>query len=71
MKTETMTMEDIRLEGLDALSERLGPLGMVRFIQQYQRGHGDYSKERHALLNGTTVREIVTRIRKKQGRRPG
>ncbi len=69
MKAETMTMEDIRLEGLEALSKRLGPVGMVRFIQQYQHGRGDYSKERHALLAGTSVRDIANRIRKRQGKR--
>lgn len=64
MKVETMELEDIRLEGLEALCQRLGPIGMVRFLQQYQRGRGDYSKQRHALLAGATVREIANRIRK-------
>lgn len=37
---------EIRTAGLNALRKALGPVGMVRFIQQYDLGHGDYTKER-------------------------
>ena len=36
---------EIRKAGLQALKEALGPAGMVRFIQQYESGHGDYTNE--------------------------
>jgi len=38
---------EIRKTGLHALKEALGPVGMVRFIQQYENGHGDYTKEKY------------------------
>ncbi len=37
---------EIRAVGMKALNEALGPVGMVRFMQQYDLGYGDYTKER-------------------------
>ena len=50
MSTRTMTLEQIRLAGLEALARELGPVGMVRFLQQFETGRGDYSAERHRWL---------------------
>ena len=38
---------EIRTIGLQALKEALGPVGMVRFIQQYENGYGDYTNEKY------------------------
>ncbi|HCC37960.1 MAG TPA: hypothetical protein DEQ14_10280 [Treponema sp.] len=38
---------EIRNIGLKALQEALGPVGMARFIQQYENGEGDYTKEKY------------------------
>jgi len=37
---------EIRAVGMKALKEALGPVGMVRFMQQYDLGYGDYTKEK-------------------------
>lgn len=37
---------EIRTMGLQALKDALGPVGMARFIQQFDSGHGDYTKEK-------------------------
>ena len=37
---------EIRNVGIKALQEALGPGGMVKFIQQYDMGYGDYTKEK-------------------------
>lgn len=37
---------EIRAVGLQALRDALGPVGMVRFIQQYDMGYGDYAKKK-------------------------
>ena len=37
---------EIRMIGMQALRDALGPVGMVRFIQQYETGYGDYTKEK-------------------------
>ena len=44
---------EIRTIGIKALKEALGYVGMVRFIQQYDRGHGDYTKEKQQ--DGTDI----------------
>jgi len=42
-------MTEIRTIGLKALLEALGPIGMARFMQQYDAGYGDYTKEKYEL----------------------
>ena len=37
---------EIRNVGIKALQEALGPVGMVQFMQQYDMGYGDYTKEK-------------------------
>jgi hypothetical protein len=57
---------EIRKIGLQALREALGPVGMVRFIQQYENGSGDYSKEKYQLPD-LTVEEIDSRLKNMYG----
>jgi len=47
VSVKTMTLEEIRESGLKALDRELGPVGMVRFLHQFETGFGDYSVERH------------------------
>lgn len=37
---------EIRNVGIKALQEALGPVRMVKFMQQYDMGYGDYTKEK-------------------------
>ncbi|MFN4217937.1 MAG: hypothetical protein ACK4HB_01405 [Candidatus Bipolaricaulia bacterium] len=60
----------IRNRGLEALAKALGPVGMVRFLQQFESGTGDYTKERAQWLDKLTVKEIVTEIKKSRKRLP-
>ena len=52
------TLDEIRREGLDALRERLGPVDMVRFLQQFETGRGDYARERHDWVDRTSLDDI-------------
>jgi hypothetical protein len=54
---------EIRKTGLQALREALGPVGMVRFIQQYENGYGDYTKEKYQQPD-LTVEEIDSILKK-------
>ena len=51
--TKTSNMIEIRQIGLKALLEALGPIGMTRFMQQYDTGYGDYTKEKYGLSDMT------------------
>ncbi len=37
---------EVRMIGMQALKDALGPVGMVRFMQQYDLGYGDYTREK-------------------------
>ncbi|HBI41668.1 MAG TPA: hypothetical protein DDY78_02285 [Planctomycetales bacterium] len=58
MKPEP-TLEEIHQKGLLALREALGRSGMIRFLQQFENGSGDYAKERHAWVDNTSMEEII------------
>jgi hypothetical protein len=44
---------------------------MVRFLQQFESGHGDYSTERHSWLDGRSVTSVVDSIRRRRDSRTG
>lgn len=64
---KTMTIPEIRKAGLEALLERLGHDGTLRFLQQYNPGQGDYTADRHAWLDPLTLAEIESSIRQRRG----
>ncbi|MDO4339223.1 MAG: hypothetical protein Q4C91_14255 [Eubacteriales bacterium] len=55
---------EIRTAGMQALKDALGPVGMVRFIQQYDLGHGDYTREKQDEPD-VDLNEIDVMLRKK------
>jgi len=63
MSAQAMTLDQIRRKGLRALHRDLGPVGMVRFLQQFETGTGDYTKERHDWLGNPDVRVLAKEIR--------
>lgn len=64
MNQVVMTLEQIRLTGLKALARDLGPVGLVRFLQQFETGHGDYTAERHLWLGEPTVEYLAQAIKR-------
>ena len=60
------TPVQIRKKGLDALAKALGPLGMIRFLQQYDMGSGNYTQERRQWLKEETLSQIVGEIKSKR-----
>ncbi len=58
------TLDQIRREGLLALRERLGQAGMVRFLQQFDAGAGDYATERHEWVDDTSLADLKAKARK-------
>ena len=55
---KTVSPVEIREIGFEALTKELGVVGAIRFMQQYDRGRGDYTKEREKLYNDMTVDEL-------------
>jgi hypothetical protein len=52
------TLDDIRREGLSALRKRLGRSGLVRFLQQFELGSGDYARQRRAWVDQTSFSDL-------------
>lgn len=70
MKSVRLTDAEVRALGWEALIERLGPSGALRFAIQTERGHGDYAARRHRLLGDLSVGELLTRMRQGPRRPP-
>jgi hypothetical protein len=59
MNIEPTNLLQIRHMGIEVLVRELGPVAMIRFLQQFEVGVGDYSKERHQWLGNITMDDIV------------
>jgi hypothetical protein len=57
-----MSLNQIRVEGWKALTERLGPAGAMRFMMQYNTGYGDYTEERRAMFADVTIEDLFPGI---------
>jgi len=58
-----MNPAQIRQQGFEALAKALGPVGMVRFLHQFDTGSGDYTKERQQDLASLTLDDVLGEIR--------
>jgi len=62
MSSSTINYRDqrtVRRLGMAALKEKLGSVGAVYFIRQFNAGSGDYTKEREAYHVDLTFETIV------------
>lgn len=51
--------------GTQALIEKLGIAGAISFLQQFDRGHGDYTRDRHEWQDTLTIEQVVREIRER------
>lgn len=56
---DTMTLDEIRTAGLKILRQELGIVGLVRFLQMFETGYGDYTQERSHWLGEPDVNELL------------
>jgi hypothetical protein len=56
-------MNTILKFGIEVLTERLGPIGMIEFMHQFDSGYGDYTKERHEWLDNLSIEDISDAIK--------
>lgn len=69
------TLEEIRRHGLAVRRRELGRAGLVRFLQQFSTGEGDYTHLRRDWVDGMTLEELralssQARPSKKRGQKP-
>ncbi|BBO16848.1 conserved hypothetical protein [Candidatus Brocadia pituitae] len=62
------TFAEIKTMRWKALVKELGYTGATKFILLYEKGEGDYTKERKELFKDVTIEDIIREIkeRKKQ-----
>ena len=61
-----LTPVEIQRAGWEALKKELGLTGALRFLLQYERGEGDYTKLRRKLFKGETVESLTDKMRKRR-----
>ncbi|OQY09616.1 MAG: hypothetical protein B6I30_09615 [Desulfobacteraceae bacterium 4572_187] len=54
-----LTPARVRRVGREALRDKLGPAGALKFILDYDRGEGDYTELRRKIFQGKTVKNII------------
>lgn len=62
MSSRTRTLNEVRRLGLEALCRELGPVDAVRFLQQFDAGSGDYTRDRDEALGEPTVDEVLAKL---------
>ena len=62
------TLNDIQREGLQSPRQRLGRADMIRFLQQFETGQGDYARQRHQWVDQTTLDDIERQASDDRGR---
>jgi len=64
-KIDVKSINEIRRIGIDALADALGPVDMARFLQSFDLGSGDYTKERAKWLD-QSLEEIMAEIKRRR-----
>ncbi len=61
MSTVIADPVELRRRGFEVLVQALGWVNAVRFLQQYEVGQGDYTRERDAFLPDWDAEALVKR----------
>jgi len=58
------TIEELKIDGWKALINSLGLAEATRYLLQYQKGSGNYTKTRKKIFENITVNDIVKEYKK-------
>jgi hypothetical protein len=61
------TQQEIVRQGYQILVESLGMVDALRFIQYLSPGQGDYTQERRAWVDQTSLDDVLAAMRQHQG----
>ncbi|MBE0638202.1 MAG: hypothetical protein IH598_06770 [Bacteroidales bacterium] len=59
------TLYEINREAFSILTKQLGLANTMRFLNQFNTGKGDYTKQKDELFSCKTVQDIADEIRKR------
>lgn len=57
------TIDELKITGWNALVEKLGVAEATKYLLQYQKGSGNYTKDRRRYFNNVTLKNIITDIK--------
>lgn len=66
MNHKIETLDEITNEAIDLLCREMGVSKTIRFLNQFYKGSGDYTKDRHQIFAGMSVADIVAEIENKR-----
>ncbi len=64
-KVNYKTENEIQQLGIEAICKGIGVVGLIRFMQQFEKGHGDYVKDRQDWQKDYSVDALVEAIKEK------
>jgi len=56
-------ISDVNQRATNTLIKELGIVDIIRFLNQFRTGNGNYTEERHLMFKGKSVKEIVDEIK--------
>jgi hypothetical protein len=66
MGTIMRPMEELTQEAIRLLSREMGVADTMRFLNQFITRSGNYTEDRHALLNDPSVEELFADARRRE-----
>ncbi|NOS73888.1 MAG: hypothetical protein HOP36_04990 [Methyloglobulus sp.] len=60
--TNYQTDREIQQQAFQALCQSLGVVGLIRFMQQYEKGYGNYTLDRQEWQKAYTVDSLFDNI---------
>lgn len=63
MIAQTKPLNTINAEAMNALSHEIGASDMIRFLNQFTTGFGDYTKERGKMFDKMELDQVITEIK--------
>ncbi len=63
MKIDTKPLTEINQLATHILCREMGVVDTIRFINQFNTGYGDYTKEREKLFGNLSLMETVSEIK--------
>ena len=57
-----MSIKEIRKRGIEALLKALGPVNMLKFLEEFNEGEGNYTEDRRKFLDKEEIEDIVKEI---------
>lgn len=62
------TENEIQELGIETLRQGIGVVGLIRFLQQFDKGHGNYVTDRQQWQKDYTVETLVEAMEQKHHR---